>query len=130
MTFHIGQQNAGIVNNVGRDQHNRGGQHATVVVGADIVRALGDLRAALTAAPLPPEVVQEAVRQLDQAEDATRGAEPDQPRVASALERLTRLLVAAGPVAAATNALAGPLLVLGRWLGPLGEGLLRMLPAL
>ncbi len=42
------------------------------------------------------------------------------------LEKLTRLLVAAGPLAAA----AGPLQTLANWLGTFGSAVLRLLPGL
>ena len=36
MSFHIGTQNAGVVNNVGRDQHITGGQQGTLVVTPEV----------------------------------------------------------------------------------------------
>jgi hypothetical protein len=54
------------------------------------------------------------------------GREPDISSIFGPLERLTRLLVAAGPIAAAV----GPLQTLAAWLGQLGAGVLRLLPIL
>jgi len=46
MTFNIGGQNAGIINNVAGDQHITGQQHGTLVTTEDARRVLGDLRGA------------------------------------------------------------------------------------
>jgi hypothetical protein len=68
----------------------------------------------------------EATRQLDEIDAAVGSARPEPERVAGPLEKLTRLLVAAGPIAAAV----GPLQTLAGWLGQLGSGVLRLLPGL
>jgi len=46
------------------------------------------------------------------------------------LERLTRLLAAAGSLATSGAALLGPLHALAGWLGALGGPILALLPAL
>ena len=68
----------------------------------------------------------EASHQLDEVEAELRSRQPDPERVAGQLEKLTRLLVAAGPLAAA----AGPLQTLANWLGTFGSAVLRLLPGL
>jgi hypothetical protein len=55
----------------------------------------------------------QATRQLDEIEAAVGSVTPEPERVAGPLERLTRLLVAAGPMAAAV----GRLQTLAAWLG-------------
>src|SRR6266568_905334 len=89
MTFNIGNQSGGVINNVA-------GAHAEVA-------------------------------ELD---DALRSERPDRPRFARALERLTRLLAAAGSLASGGAALLAPLHALAGWLGALGAPILGLLPAL
>ena len=126
MSFHIGTQNAGVVNNVGRDQHIAGGQQGTLVVTPEVREALEALRTTVASADLDGRQSREATRQLDEIEAAVGSATPEPERVAGPLEKLTRLLVAAGPLAAAV----GPLQTLAGWLGQLGAGVLQLLPAL
>ncbi len=52
MTFNIGNQSGGVINNVAGDQHITGGQHGTLVSTEDARRAVGELRRAVTAAGL------------------------------------------------------------------------------
>jgi hypothetical protein len=63
-------------------------------------------------------------------DEALRTGRPDKPRFAGALERLTRLLAAAGSLASGGAALIGPLHALAGWLGALGGPILALLPAL
>ena len=131
MTFNIPSQQGGVINNVGGDQRITGGQHGTYAPsGVDVGSAVAQLRAAVAAAGLPTDVAQQAAAQVDELEQATSGGEPDRARAATALERLTRVLVAAGPLATAATALAGPLGALVGWLGPLGQGVAKLIPAL
>ena len=131
MTFNISSQQGGIVNNVGRDQHVTGGQHGTYApTGADVATAIAELRAALDGAGLPDDVRRSASEQVDEVEGAASAEEPDRRRAATALEKLTRILVAVGPLATAATAFAGPVGALVGWLGPLGQGVARLLPAL
>jgi hypothetical protein len=126
MSFNIGTQNAGIVNNVGRDQHVTGGQQGVLVVTPEVRQALQTLRSTVASAPLDGARNREAHRQLDEIDAAVGSATPEPERVAGPLEKLTRLLVAVGPIAAAV----GPLQTLAGWLGQLGAGVLRLLPGL
>jgi len=126
MSFHIGTQNAGIVNNVGRDQHLTGGQQGVLVVTPEVRQALQTLRSTVASAPLDGDQNREAHRQLDEIDAVVGSAAPEPERVARPLEKLTRLLVAVGPIAAAV----GPLSTLAGWLGQLGAGVVRLLPGL
>ena len=131
MTFNIPSQQGGVINNVGGDQRITGGQHGTYAPsGVDVGSAVAQLRAAVAAAGLPTDVAQQAAAQVAELEQATSGDEPDRARAATALERLTRVLVSAGPLATAATAFAGPLGALVGWLGPLGQGVAKLIPAL
>ena len=127
MTFHIGQQNAGVINNTEGDQIIHGGQRGTFV-SADPAQALAALRAALSDVSLPAQTAEVVKSRLDDAAAAIERAEPDKAGAAGPLERATEALKSTGALAAAGAALIGPLTTLGRWLGPLGAGLLQLLP--
>jgi hypothetical protein len=130
MTFHIGSQTGGIINNVARDQRVTGGQHGTVVTTEAALRAVHELREALGAAALDARTSTEARARVGEIDTELRTPQPDRSRVAGCLERLTRLLAAAGSFATAGVVLVGPLQTLARWLGTLGEPILRLLPTL
>jgi hypothetical protein len=130
MTFNIGSQSGGVINNVAGDQHITGGQHGTLVSTEDARRAVGDLRRAVTAAGLGEATAAGAHAEVTEMDDVLRSERPDRPRFAGALERLTRLLAAAGSLASGGAALLGPLHALAGWLGALGAPILGLLPAL
>jgi hypothetical protein len=130
MTFNIGSQTGGIINNVAGDQRITGGQHGTVVTTEAAQRAVQELRDGLAATALDGPTATEARTRVDEIDTALRAPQPDRSRVAAALERLTRLLAAAGSLATAGVALIAPLHTLAGWLGTLGEPILRLLPAL
>jgi hypothetical protein len=128
MTFHIGQQNAGVINIAGRDQRIHGGQQGMVTAGESERRAVRELRAALATSNLDETNAAEARAQVAEIDAALHAPRPDRSRVARTLERLTRLLAAAGTLTTAGIALIGPLQTLAGWLGDLGEPILRLLP--
>ena len=130
MTFNIGNQNAANINNVGRDQHITGGQTGIVVTSEQALQALADLRAGVNATRLDPVASVAVETELRDIEAGLRQPEPDRTRIAPRLERLTRILLAAGSLASAGSALVGPLGTLAHWLGALGAPILGLLPAL
>lgn len=130
MTFHIGSQTGGIINNVAGDQHITGGQHATVVTIDAAREAVGALREAVAQADLAPATADSAQARVDEIDAELAAPQPDRSRVASCLERLTSLLGKVGALATAGVALVPPLQTIAGWLGTLGEPILRMLPAL
>jgi hypothetical protein len=130
MTFHIGSQTGGVINNVEGDQLITGSQQGMVVTGEDARRALGNLYHAVTSAGLDEATAAQAHARLADMEAAMRTTPPDQPRFARALERLTRLLAAAGSLATAGAALVSPLHALAAWLGAIGQPIIRLLPPL
>jgi hypothetical protein len=130
MTFNIGNQNAANINNVGRDQHITGGQTGIVVTSEQALQAVADLRAGVTATRLDPAPSAAVETELREIEAGLRQPEPDRTRIAPRLERLTRILLAAGSLASAGSALVGPLGTLAHWLGALGAPILGLLPAL
>lgn len=128
MTFNIGNQNAGVVNNVAGNQRIEGAQQGILVSSDDALRTVNDLRAALARVTLDPKTAAVAKEHVDEIESELRARpEPDRARVAQTLERLTRVLTAAGAVATAGATLAGPLQALAGWLGDLGAPVLALL---
>ena len=130
MTFNIGSQSGGVVNNVAGDQHISGPQHGTLDTTEDARRALGELRRGVTTAGLGEATATDAHAHVAEMDAALQDGQPDRPRFARALERLTRLLAAAGSLATSGAALLGPLHALAGWLGALGGPILALLPAL
>lgn len=130
MTFNIGSQTGGVINNIAGDQRISGSQQGVLVTADDARKALGSLRQAVASAGLDETTAAQAHAHLTELDTTMRAARPDRSRFARALERLTRLLAAAGPLATAGAALAGPLQALAVWLGALGEPILHLLPAL
>ena len=130
MTFNIGNQTGGVINNVAGDQHISGGPQGVLVTTEDVRQALASLRQAI-AGTSPDQAVQAGAQaEIAEMDEAIRAKRPDRHRFAGALERLTRLLAAAGSLATAGTALTGPLHALASWLGAVGEPVLHMLPGL
>ncbi|MEV0286980.1 MULTISPECIES: hypothetical protein [unclassified Kribbella] len=130
MTFNIGNQNAANINNVGRDQHITGGQTGIVVTPEQARQAFADLRAGVQATPLDPATSAAAQTELHEVETGLSRPEPDRQRIAGRLERLTRILIAAGSLTSAASALFTPLRTLAQWLGAAGAPILGLLAAL
>jgi len=130
MTFNIGNQSGGVINNVAGDQHITGQQYGALVTTEDARRALGDLRNGVTTAGLGADTAADAHAQVAEMDAELRAERPDKSRFARVLERLTRLLAAAGSLATSGTALLGPLHALAGWLGALGGPILALLPAL
>ena len=130
MTFNIGNQTGGVINNVAGDQHVSGGQQGVLVTTEDVRRTLASLRQAVAAASLDQATEAGAQAEIAEMDEAIRAERPDRHRFARALERLTRLLAAAGSLATAGAALTGPLQALASWLGTIGEPVLHLIAAL
>jgi hypothetical protein len=124
VVFNINSQNAAQINMAGRDQYNTG----PVVGLGDAVAAARALRAALGQAPLPPGVREQVWDDASAVERELAGGAPDPQQTAGRLERITETLSRYGALASAGTALVGPLVTIGRWLGPAGTALLGLLP--
>lgn len=112
------------------NQHITGQQYGTLVTTEDARRALRDLHGAVTTAGLGKHTAADARAHFAEMDAALQAGQPDKPRFAWALERLTRLLAAAESLASGGAALLGPLHALAGWLGALGGPILALLPAL
>ncbi len=131
MTFNIGSQSGGVVNNVAGNQRVEGGQHGIQISREDARSAAAALSEILLAADLSALGHDERATVLEDAAviDAEMAApEPSRESVGVRLERVTSLLSSAGAFVGAGAALLGPLTTLAQWLGPVGASVLRMLP--
>lgn len=127
MTFNIGNQSGGQINNVAGDQYISGGQHAIVISTADARDAAEALSRALSRTALTRRQAAAADTAAVEIEAGMQAEQPDRHRVAAALERLTRLLSAAGALATAGTALLDPIRALAGWLGAMGSSVLHLL---
>jgi hypothetical protein len=123
----IGSQNAGIINNVAGDQWVAGGQHGLAGPAGPARQAVRDLGQALAATPLEATAAAQANLQVAAMAAMLDQPQPDRPRLAGLLERLTRLLASAGSLVTSGAALVGPLRTLAEWLGALGVPVLHLL---
>ncbi len=127
MTFNIGAQHAGVINNVQGDMTINGGQAVKIGSVADALAVVRQLREALEATTLPTHDKSEAHTQLQQIERELEALQPDRKSIAARLSSLTRMLVSVGALANAGSALAVGVTSLASWLGRLGEPVQRML---
>jgi hypothetical protein len=115
MTFNIGSQSAGVINNVAGDQRNSGSQHGTLVATADVRDAAVALRAAVEQTELRRDPALVADVHALQAE--VNSPTPDRRVVADRLRRITAAVKSLGGLVSAGVALAGPLGAIAAWLG-------------
>jgi hypothetical protein len=127
MSPQIGNQHAGVINNVDGDQVIYGGQHGTIVTSEDARRAVQDLRDVLAGAALDDATAAEARARVAEIAAEVHAPEPDKERAAGPLKRLVKLLTDAGSLATAGAALIGPLQTLAGWLGAHGAAILGLL---
>jgi hypothetical protein len=130
MGFQVTNQHAQTINMVEGQQTTITGTHANVTIAQQVRPELNQLRAVLDRlSDLPPGASTAAARELDGAEVAVAGPEPDRQELAERLGRLTTVLVRAGALAAAGQSLSVPLIDLATKLGHLGQPILRALGA-
>ena len=129
MTFNIGSQSGGVINNVAGNQYVTGGQHGVVTREA-AGAALRHIHDAVAAMPLDRTAAAQARNEIDEINRAVQGAEPDPSRTARSLERLTRILLAAGSLSSAGGALVTSLRTLVGWLGSVADPVLHLLSGL
>lgn len=130
MTFNIGSQTAGVINNVARHQRITGGQYGSIIGDDDARSAAHHLRDGVIHTPLNHSDAALARSWVEDVVTEMGSAQPHRSRVAGPLQRLTELLLRAGHLTTAAAALLGPLRTLGGWLGALGKPLLQLLPVL
>ena len=120
--FSIGSQQAGAIYQAAGDQiiHRGGGE-----LSANLLAATSQVRTTIADASgaMADDDQREATLLLDGVELELRQPEPDKPRIATALERVARILDNAGKLAVSADALRQ----LASWLGAAGAGLIQLL---
>ena len=127
MSFNIGNQTGGVINNVAGNQYISGDQRGTAASAAVLREALEQLRAAVGNAGLDDKTSTAATAQLDEIDSTLTEQEPDRPKAGKALDKLAALLVSAGAVATAGQALAGPIQTIASWVGSWGPAVAQLL---
>ena len=122
--FRIGSQQAGTINQAGRDLFI-GESHGSFVAGA--LDAVSELSDALAATRLKPEERQQSETILREVDAELRSGRPDKSRIAGNLQRLSEALASAGALATSADRLLTPLKRLAGLLGDAGGALLRTL---
>ncbi|WP_405957259.1 hypothetical protein [Streptomyces phaeochromogenes] len=125
MTFNIGNQQGGSINNVTGNQTIHGGQQGHLTAAADPRALLGTLCAELERVSLPPDIARLINGEVASLDAELGSPAPDRPTVAQRLVRITSLLASAGAVVTAGGALAGVLSSFAAWLGPIGDSVLH-----
>ena len=123
----IGQQQAGQVTNVGRDQVVHGGIHGSMTTGSQQLADVELLRQLLDDIPLSAADRAAAEQATTELADAVADPDAEPEAAAQPLERLTSILQAAGALAGAGVALIDPIGRIAMSLGAAGTIVLRLL---
>jgi hypothetical protein len=125
MPFNIGNQQAGVINNVDGDQTIHGGQVGNAVTDP---RALLDrVRQELATLSLPTAVTSRVYPELDAVDAELGSPQPNQSAVIGRLGRIIGTLKSAGALAATGSGLLASLTALVNSFGELGRPLLHLL---
>jgi hypothetical protein len=123
MSFNIGNQQAGIINNVDGNQTIHGGQTGST----DPVALLGRVRQEVAALPMNGDLAKQVHAELDTVGAALNTPQPDQRAAVSGLGRVVEKLKSAGVLATAGSGLVSSLSALVHSFGQLGEPVRRLL---
>jgi len=127
MTFNIGSQHAGVVNNVAGDQIVHGGQHGYVMVPPEVIAAVRAVRVHLSDLALDADDHARADADLA---DLDHRLITGQTSHRDTADRLSRLLTAArqaGAIITGASSVGTAITTIAHWLGPVGTTLLHLL---
>ncbi|GAA1865208.1 hypothetical protein GCM10009715_10480 [Paeniglutamicibacter psychrophenolicus] len=127
MSFNIGNQTAGVVNNVAGNQWIYGDQRGKAVGTGAVREAVRKLRGAVDDVALDDATSVAVSAGLVEIESELEAQEPERSRVRDALEKVTVLLTSAGAIAAAGQALVGPITSVASWVGSWGPAVAHLL---
>lgn len=127
MSFNIGSQSGGIVNNVAGSQYNTGGQQGNAVGIRTVRQAVEQLRTAAQDAAPDGSTAASVTEHLDAIDAELAQEEPDRPKVGRALDKVAALLLSAGAVAGAGQALVAPVQTIASWVGSWGPQVAQLL---
>jgi hypothetical protein len=118
MPFTIGNQTAGVINNVDGNQTINGLQQGIAVTDGEARAASADLKNALLRAPLSTRLSEQALWEASQLDAELHRTVPDKPGIAERLKRLVALVVAGGSLATGSTAIVTAVSKLGHgWAG-------------
>lgn len=129
MTFNIGQQSAGVINNVAGDQIVSGSQSGNVTL-AQARDAAEGLQSLLGSAALPQPIRQELNGAVAEVSRELASPQPDRTLVAHRLTRIVQRVISASSLIGSTKEIVGTLTTLTEWLGPAGAHLLGLLSSI
>jgi hypothetical protein len=132
MTFNVGQQVGGVVNNVGGNQvvvGSQSGRGEMLAVDLEGARsAVGELQRLLISASTQLAGAPGLASNVDDLATEFAKPNPDKPSIAERVKRLIPALISAGSVIGASKQILSALQTIVQWLGPVGSGLMSMLP--
>jgi hypothetical protein len=123
----VGQQQAGQITNVGRDQTIHGGVRGSMTTGSQRLNDVALLKQLLDELALTGADRRAADQATSELEEELARPSPDPEAAAQPLERLTTILQAAGALAGAGVALVDPIGRIAMALGGAGSVVLRLL---
>lgn len=123
----VGQQQAGQITNVGRDQVVHGGIHGAMTTGSQQLADVELLKKLLDEIALTGADRREAEQATSELEEELAKPDANPEAAARPLERLTSILTAAGALAGAGVALIDPIGRIAVALGTAGVHVLRLL---
>jgi hypothetical protein len=124
----IGNQNAGVINNVEGTQNVNAPQHGRYGhLPPDVRRALQELGTNLDNVQLPPSARARAQAEVHQVQEEMARPEPNRQQVVRHLTGLATILNSAAAVGTAVVSMVNPLVALSQWLGAAAAPLLPLL---
>ena len=130
MNFNIGNQSGGIVNNVAGNQYNTGGQQGNAVGVQSVRQAVDQLRTAAEGVAPDRHTAAYVREHLDAIDAELTQNEPDRSKVGRSLDNVAGLLLSAGAVATAGQALVAPVQTIATWVGSWGPQVAQLLARL
>jgi hypothetical protein len=126
MTFHIGSQQGGVINNVQGDQIIHGGQ-TTIGSPPEALVVLQRVRQEIEGTGISGRSKTAADKELDSIERQLHRREPDKPTIGASLARLTKVLASAGTLMTGGTTLLNGITALATWLGTFGARALDLI---
>lgn len=127
MSFNIGNQTGGVINNVAGDQHIAGDQRGNALSLASVRDAARELRDVLENLDCDPRAKVSALAESGGIETELQKPDPDRSRVGTALDKVAAVLLSAGAAATAGQSLIGPVQAISAWVGTWGPSVAQLL---
>ena len=129
MSFNIGSQTGGVINNVTGNQRIDGGQRGKAVSINTVRQAVQQIRKGVDSATLAPDTFAIISAALSEIESEVHAQEPNRSKVRESLDKIVGILASAGAIAAAGQALVGPIQSVALWVGSWGPAVAKLFHA-